>query len=86
MRNLAVIVSILLALIPATVGGQSKKLSDPLPRVLILGDSIYRQPATEATKAFKGKAEVVFPQIQPGEIRDTRSAIKNFDRFVGEKK
>ena len=48
---------------------------DRRPRVLILGDRVYQQPARDAAKELKGRVEVVFATIQPGEVRHTQHAI-----------
>ena len=56
---------------------------EKLPRVLILGDSIYQQPAREIEKELKGKAIVVFPRIEQGEIRNSHFALRDFDSLVG---
>ena len=60
--------------------------NNDLPKILILGDSIYQQPAAEISRALKGKAEVVFRNIQPGEIRNTSSALENLDQLIGTEK
>lgn len=57
-----------------------------LPRVLILGDQIYQQPASEANKVLKGKVEVVFAKIEPGEVRNSASMLKDLDRLLGDEK
>ena len=57
-----------------------------LPRVLILGDSIYQPPASETAKALKGKADIVYAAMQPGEVRNTTVALKDLDRLLGEGK
>lgn len=59
---------------------------ESLPRVLILGDSVYQQPARDAAKELKEHAEVVYPTMQPGEIRNTTFAISNFEKLLGEEK
>lgn len=59
---------------------------EKLPRVLILGDSTYQQPAAEVTKLLVGKAEIVFARIPAGETRNSSSAVKNLDQWLGEEK
>jgi acyl-CoA thioesterase-1 len=54
-----------------------------LPRVLIIGDAVSAQPAREVTNQFKGRAEVVYAAWEPGEIANTITALKNFDRLLG---
>ncbi len=65
---------------------QSKPDQTALPRVLILGDSIYQQPASDIRKALKGKAEVVYPRMDPGNVLSTALAMKDFDKLIGDKK
>ena len=54
MRRLSAI-AILLAV---HLVGYLNAAENALPRVLILGDQIYQQPASELRKELKGKAEV----------------------------
>jgi len=55
-----------------------------LPRVLILGDQIYQQPATELKKELKGKVEVHYPRLEPGEIWNSTTALELMDRQLGD--
>ena len=73
--------SLLLLIVAASKAAFSE---DRLPRVLILGDSVYQQPARDAAKELKGRVEVVFATIQPGEVRHTQNAIDNLDTLLGE--
>lgn len=57
---------------------------DEVPRVLILGDSIYQQPVAEAAKELKDRVDVVFAALQPGEVRNTQNSIDNLDRLLGD--
>lgn len=57
---------------------------DDLPKVLIIGDSIYRQPASELNKAYKGKVKIVFPSIQPGEVRNSFTVLEKLDELLGD--
>lgn len=54
---------------------KSAGAGDSLPRVLIIGDSVYRQPAAETAKALKGQAGVVHATLQPGEVCNTTTTI-----------
>ena len=75
------ILLLVIPLLPATAVGE-----EALPRVLILGDSIYQQPAGEAAKMLKGKVEVIYVPMKPGEVRNTAAALEDLDRLLGEKK
>ena len=55
-----------------------------LPRVLILGDQIYQQPASELRKELKGKAEVHCPRTEPGVVWNSTTALELFDQQLGE--
>ena len=69
------------AILPAAASAQ-----DAPPRVLILGDSIYRQLTGEVAKALKGKAEIVFATMESGEVRNTTHALASLDEWLGEGK
>ncbi|MGF1582785.1 MAG: SGNH/GDSL hydrolase family protein [Gemmataceae bacterium] len=58
--------------------------ADPLPRVLILGDRVYDEPARKVAKELKGHVEVVYRPLQPGEVRETAWALANLDELLGE--
>lgn len=66
------------SLTPAVSVGQ-----EPLPRVLILGDSIYRQPAAEIAKQLKGKVEIVYATMKPGEVRHTSAVLNDLESLLG---
>ena len=73
--------TVLLLLIVAAANNAVSE--DRLPRVLILGDSVYQQPARDAAKELKGRVDVVYAPIQPGEVRHTQNAIDNLDTLLG---
>ena len=74
----------LLPLLLIAVASNAGNAQESLPRVLILGDVIYQQPAAEVNKLLKGTAKVVFAKIQPGEIRNSETILMEFDRLVGD--
>ncbi len=71
----------ILTLLSANVSGE-----ELLPRVLLLGDVVYQEPAKEAAKELAGKVEIVFTPIQPGEVRNTTTALENLDHLLGKGK
>jgi len=77
MRTLLFFLTLLSASAPA---------DDALPRVLIIGDSVYNQPAAETAKLLKGKAEVVFAKIEPGEVCNSSIALEKLDIWLGDGK
>ena len=48
-------------------GGNLAASETSLPRVLILGDQIYQQSASELKKELKGKVEIHYPRLEPGD-------------------
>ena len=71
--------AVILIIISATVTADER-----LPRVLIIGDRIYQQPAGETAKELKGQAEVVFARLEPGEIRSSETLLADLDRLLGD--
>ncbi len=61
-------------------------VAEGLPRVLMVGDSVYRTPSQEAAKMVKGRVEVVYRQVEPGSVLSTKSALAGFDALLGEEK
>lgn len=59
-------------------------IAEALPRVLILGDRFYRQPAQQAATLLKGKAEIVCPNTP--EVFNTTTALAGIDGLLGEGK
>jgi|LakMenE01Jun11ns_1017448.scaffolds.fasta_scaffold9832472_2 hypothetical protein len=54
---------------------------EPLPRVLVLGDSFYQNLTHSAAKEFNGRAQVVY--ANPG---DSSYALANLDELLGKEK
>ena len=57
---------------------------EALPRVLILGDAIYTQPANTITKMLGGKAEVVYRTTPVGIAHNSTSVLEHLDTLLGE--
>lgn len=74
------IVGLLLAIAPSLTLAQEQ---ESLPRVLIIGDSVYSQHTRDLTIALKGKVEVVYAFWNPHEIADTTTTIQLLDRHLG---
>jgi len=72
-----------LLLLAIVLCGSGSLTAQNVPRVLILGDGIHAAPAAEMAKNLKGRAEIVYPPMQPGEVRNTATALKELDRFLG---
>ena len=58
--------------------------TEPIPKVLVLGDSIYSQPAINAAAILKGRVELKFASMQPGEVRNTTNALTRLDELLGD--
>ena len=80
MRSLGAI-AVLLAFI---LGGQLSAAENALPRVLILGDQIYQQPASELHKELKGKVEIHYPRMKPGVVWNSATALELLDQQLGD--
>ena len=65
-------------------GGNLAASEKSLPRVLILGDQIYQQSASELKKELKGKVEIHCPRLEPGEIWNSTTALELLDRQLGD--
>ncbi|HAW99437.1 MAG TPA: hypothetical protein DCX67_12955 [Opitutae bacterium] len=65
-------------------GGNLAASETSLPRVLILGDQIYQQSASELKKELKGKVEIHYPRLEPGEIWNSTTALELLDRQLGD--
>ena len=76
-----VVTAVLLAFFGAGQLGAAEKA---LPRVLILGDQIYQQPASDLKKEFKEKAEIHYPRLEPGVVWNSATALELLDRQLGE--
>ena len=66
------------------LGGNLAAAENSLPRILILGDQIYQKPALALKKELKGKAEVHYPRMEPGEVWNSTTALKVLDRQLGD--
>ena len=71
-------------ILPVFLHGYPLVLGKDLPRVLILGDQIYQQPASELKKELKGKVEIHCPRLEPGEIWNSTTALELLDRQLGD--
>ncbi len=74
------------ALVASMTTNIAARAADPLPRVLILGDSVYQQVAAETVKELKDRAEVISRPMQPTEICNTTTALEKLDEWLGEGK
>lgn len=79
----------LLALALAIVlGGGASLGANPagLPRVLIIGDNIYSQPAKDAAKELKGLVEIIHVGAASGDVCNTEAALARLDEWLGKDK
>lgn len=68
------------------LSGGGVQAEENLPRVLILGDQVYQQPAADLNKELKGKAEIHYLRHEPGVVWNTTTALELLDRYLGEGK
>ncbi len=80
MRSLGAIAGLLAFYLVGPLNAAEK----PLPRVLILGDQIYQQPAADLNKELKGKAEIHYPRLEPGVVWNSATALELLDQQLGE--
>lgn len=57
--------------------------AESLPRVLILGDSVYRTPYAAIVKELAGKAEIVRPELKSEELHNSASLLKQLPELLG---
>lgn len=69
----------LLLLLPSLALAEKK-----IPRVLILGDSVYQQPSSGAASILQGRVEVAYRAIPPGAVRYTGLALLKLDEWLGD--
>lgn len=83
LRSVYALVQLALVMLVVTTCTHPAFAADELPRVLVLGDSIYQQPARDAANELKGRVEVVFANMQPGEVRNTETILENLEVLLG---
>lgn len=81
MRAALVFASVVLAAAPghAQRGKARAAAGAKLPRVLLLGDSVYSQPARDAARMLQGRVQLVVPKQRPG---DTGTALRRLDELL----
>ncbi len=55
-----------------------------LPRVLIIGDMVYREPAQSAAKELKGKIAVSHANVPAGRVLHSGISLESLDDLLGE--
>lgn len=58
---------------------------EAIPRVLVIGDSMYNQPARSIAQELKGKAEVVYFTAERGAVLNSTYLLENLDALLGDK-
>lgn len=82
--NLRYIPLLLLCLLAVPVlGQQDKSKTEDLPRVLIIGDSVYNQPSRSVAADLKGKAVVVYGTLGSDRVLNSTHALEDLDRLLG---
>ena len=78
--------SLVLAACSGLLATEPMTVITPIPNVLVLGDSIYSQPADNAASILRGRVNLKFATIQPGEVRNTRNVLNNLDEILGDER
>ena len=66
------------------LGSGDSRADEQLPRVLIIGDRVYQQPAKEVKKELKAKVDVVYATLAPDEVRNSETLLQDLDRLLGD--
>ena len=66
------------------LGSGDSQADEQLPRVLIIGDRVYQQPANEVKKELKAKVDVVYATLAPDEVRNSETLLQDLDRLLGD--
>lgn len=81
--HFALLRSLLIAFCVAAASGVS---AQALPRVLVIGDAVYREPVAILAKELKGRVEVVRPELPKGAVLDSASVLEHLDTLLGQGK
>lgn len=57
-----------------------------LPRVLILGDSVYREVFSGGKELVQGRVQIEYPTLPDGEVFHSGNLLEKFDQLLGDKK
>lgn len=77
-------ISLLLAASPTVTAGEPTSTGPSIPNVLVLGDDIYSQPTNNAASILRGRVNLKFAPLKPGEVRNTHNALNNLSEILGE--
>ncbi|MGD1979025.1 MAG: SGNH/GDSL hydrolase family protein [Akkermansiaceae bacterium] len=55
-----------------------------LPRVLVLGDSVYREVVSGGKALVQGRVQIEFPTLPEGEVFHSENLLRNLDQLLGE--
>lgn len=81
MRLPTLIVSTLTLVLSCSLACAQKEQS--LPRVLIIGDSVYNQPSRSVGAELKGRVTVVYAAIPKDTVLNSATAIQHLDHLLG---
>lgn len=73
-------------LIACCVAAVSSVSAQAVPRVLVIGDAVYREPVVILAKELKGRVEVVRPELPKGAVLDSASVLEHLDTLLGQGK
>ena len=77
---------LLLAVCSDVLAAEPASVVAPIPNVLVLGDSIYSQSTNNAASILRGRVNLKFATMQPGEVRNTHNALENLNDLLGDER
>jgi len=83
MRTLSRLIPFLLFALTCAPAVAQEKANPPLPRVLIVGDSIYGNLSRSVATELKDKAQVILARWEPDRMANSTTALHDLNRLLG---
>jgi hypothetical protein len=74
---------LLFAVSPLSLAAKHSKPAEPMPRVLVIGDSVYSQHMRDLPKGLAGFAAVMIPRSNDFGATNSHSVVENLDWWLG---
>ena len=58
--------------------------AENMPRVLIIGDQMTREPATKTIEMLKGRVDAKYVTVSAPKVLDSATFLENLDTLVGD--
>ncbi len=81
-----VVIFLLLALRSGLLADEPTSAVASIPNVLVVGDSVYSQATNNAASILRGRVNLKYATMQPGEVRNTHNALKNLEDILGDER